>query len=119
MRVSAQIFYYIFWPCKRPFGEHYPLLFKDFGIDLLRYLKFAFSDQVYIFCPKNRAHDLYVEQVFALVLRALPLARFAQPATRHNAMQVRMQTQILAPGMQNGDHAHFSAQVFWVVPKLL
>tara|TARA_R110001583_G_scaffold9203_1_gene43575 strand:+ start:174190 stop:174804 length:615 start_codon:yes stop_codon:yes gene_type:complete len=69
-------------------------------------------------CPEHAAHCLYGEQVFALATAILPLAARRHASARDDAVQMWMQTQVLAPGMQNGDHARCCPHKLRVFTKI-
>ncbi|MEX2593313.1 MAG: hypothetical protein WD426_11095 [Anditalea sp.] len=49
--------------------------------------------------PEDSGHFLYREQETAFGAGRLPLAGRCQSSCRHNAVQVGMQAEVLAPGM--------------------
>src|SRR3954471_13813184 len=98
VRISAQVFDDLFWSAKRTFGIHHPLFLKETFYKLL--ISYACTSQCcHILCPEYFAQSLYRKQIFIAAQLLLPLTLSVHPSSRNNAMQVRMQTQILPPGV--------------------
>ena len=94
--VAPEVFYHLHGMGKRTLGVDHPCLCVQRVEQWLSRLA-ALPDLLKVSGPEHTAHGLYREQEFALIARRLPISLFAQPAAGHNAVQVWMQGELLAP----------------------
>jgi hypothetical protein len=66
--------------------------------------------------PEHRHHHPHRQQ--KAVPHRHPLARLTQPATRHQTVEMRMQAQRLAPGMQRHDDPGLAAEILSIAQQL-
>src|SRR3954452_24706641 len=104
VRISAQVFDDLFWSAKRTFGIHHPLCLKEAFYKLL-ILYGCTSQCSHILCPEYFAQSLYRKQILIAAQLLLPFAILIYSSSRNNAVQVRMQAQVLSPCMQYRYHS--------------
>lgn len=59
-----------------------------------------------VFCPEKLRQRFNGKQKIAIYLAVFPLSAFTEASSRYNIVQVRMQTQLLSPSMQNRYDSH-------------
>ena len=69
------------------------------------------------FCPEYLTQRFLWEEVLAFIFTAFPFTRGGNATSRHYTMQVRMQPELLSPGMKNSNHGRLGSQVFMVCSK--
>ena len=116
--VTAQVLHNRFGRGERSLGIDHPLGLKGLFGNMLRHINFTPQ-----FCHKLSPIYLAQGPLGKKILRPIP-ARFPFIARRnapawHNAMNMRMQPQLLPPGVQDGDHSTFGPQIFGVSSKSL
>ena len=111
--VSAQIFNYMLWPRKWLFGVNNPRGFVK-AINKLLLLWHLLLNGTYKLPPKDPGKALDTEQKHFVIFRGtylFPLPSEVDSTTGNNTMNMRMQAQVLSPGMQYGYHARFCMQL--------
>jgi len=117
MGIPAQVFDHLGRAIKRPLAVYYPVLCKKGIIEIRRQIE-PFSQARNEPGPEHLGHGLNREQVFPPAARILPLAPGRDPATGDDAVQMRMERQVLAPGVQDGDHTGIRPEELGAVPKV-
>jgi len=119
MCVAAQILHYRFRVLERPLCVYYPRCFKQAGKEGSILLREFPSQTSHEPGPEDLAHGLDRKEELTFIPSRLPFALHGHPSTGHNAMQVRMKGQVLAPGMEHSDHGRLGPQVLWIFGKAL
>ena len=118
MGVSSQILNHHFGRSKWPLGINDPFLFERLLTNVLGYVH-LFPELGHKPCPEHHTHSPFWKKVLVFVFGHLPLIRLGYPTTRHDAVHMRMQPELLSPSVKDGDHAGFGSQIFRVCCKRL
>src|SRR5690554_4477286 len=119
MGIAAQIFHYLWRPKEWTFAIDHPIVPEQAFIKRGRLaVSLILAQPGHEARPKDLAHCLYGEQVLSLAIGGSPFAALGDPASRDNAVQVWVQREVLAPGVQDGDHSHLGAQKFGIGAKV-
>lgn len=113
MSVSAQILNYMFRPRKWLLGVNNPVVFVQ-AINKLIRLRQVLLKGFYKLPPEDPGEVLYPEQKYLAILRGpylFPLPSEIDSTAGNDTMNMRVQTQILSPGMQYCYHACFCMQL--------
>ena len=113
--VSAQIFDHLLWPAEGPFGINHPWRFEQRIIERAILLGELPSQGGHEPGAEHRTEGFDGEEKFSIAARLLPVSGLGQPACRHDAVQVRMQGEVLSPGVEDGNHAGVSAEMLLIV----
>lgn len=121
--VPAKVFNHLFGTPKGSFGIDDLFLgkegFEELGCKWYLFLLGLFSQGFGKLSPKNLAHGFYRKKEFAFATGHFPSSRLGQPTAGHNAVQVGMEREVLAPCMENGDHGRLRAEMLMVAGKSL
>src|SRR5487761_2438222 len=127
VRISSQIFNHCLWAAKRSFCIYHPFfaiqyIKQLFIVCIHRQYYFSFGNHLLQYLQKlssiNKAHRLYREQKTPVIIYSiLPTINTSNTTSAHNAMDVRMKAQLLAPCMQYTDDTRHSTQVFFIFCK--
>lgn len=125
MGITPQIVDHLFRPAEGAFGIHHPLFFVQRGEQLFerffmlqsRGLSAELQLTLLIQVPQVM-QEFSAEQAGKHAYRQKTIVAAShpggfvvrQPTTGHNAVQVRVQRQVLSPGVQYGDHAGLSSE---------
>lgn len=113
MSVSAQVFDYLIRPGKWLLGVNNPIGFVQVINKLLR-LWHPLLNGTYKLTPEDIGKVLDPEQKYLAIVRGtylLPLPSEVDPTAGNNTMNMRVQAQILSPGMQYRYHSRLRMQL--------
>lgn len=116
VRLAAQIFQHRFGMAKRPLGVDYPSFLEE----LIEQFLVGFDTRLECFDilgSEDFTHPFDWKQILPLRFGSLPVLAFSQSASRHDAVQMRVETERLSPSVQNGDHSRLGAQMFGIFGK--
>src|ERR1035437_1221876 len=126
--VASQVFYHLFWPVKRLFGIHHPFMVVEFLEQFLARLMLRFNINTR-FEQSHKDFTVFFAQRFYRIqiggilhfcgfCQRFPFALPCGSASRHNAMQVRMKTNVLPPSMQHGNVSALCTEIFGIGSKV-
>ena len=119
MGVPSEVFDHVVRSGKGPFSVDDPFFAVAFFLQIIGQADgFGFCQCLeprHEFSPKDLPHGGFGEEVFAVGTGRFPLSAPGQSATGHDGVHMRMEAQLLPPGVQNGGHTRLCTQVFWVI----
>ena len=111
MGVTPQVVDHRPGPGKRTLGIHHPGFGEERAEELRVFSRKGLAQRGHHPGTHHPAQGFYREEEPALGAGPLPIAGRRDASAGHNAVQVRMQGEVLAPGVQYGDHARTRTQV--------
>lgn len=115
--IATEIFDNLSWPTERTLCIDHPGGFEQIVIESAVQSFHGGAQSTDKPCAEDTAHGLDRKKKLAIIPGRRPETSLCQASAGNYAVDVRMQREVLSPGMQDAYHACFSSKMFFILGK--